>query len=69
MYTHTVFTHVRVFTGVQACMADVASQLASYLLFSLSYNATIMVTMFFPYRALAAHLGVEDEITEEVESL
>ena len=27
-----------------------------------------MVTLFFPYRALAAHLGVEDEIVQEVES-
>ena len=26
-----------------------------------------MVTLFFPYRALAAHQGVEDEIVEEVE--
>ena len=40
----------------------VASWLASYLPFSLSYNATVLVTLFFPYRALAAHQGVEDEI-------
>ena len=41
---------------------NVASQLASYLPFSLSYNATVLVTLFFHYRALAAHQGVEDEI-------
>ena len=35
---------------------------ASYLPFSLSYNATVLVTLFFLYRALAAHQGVEDEI-------
>ena len=33
-----------------------------YLPFSLSYNATVLFTLFFPYRALAAHQGVEDEI-------
>ena len=49
-------------------MANVASYLAIYLPFSLSCNATVLVTWFFPYRALAAHHGVEDEITEEVES-
>ena len=64
VYTHTVFTHERVFTHVHACMANVAS----YLSFSLSYNVIILVTLFFPYRALAAHQGVEDEIAEEVES-
>ena len=34
------------------------------------YNATVLVTLLFPYRTLAAHQGVEDEIvrTEEVES-
>ena len=57
-----------VFTRVHACMANVASILASYLPTSLSYNATILVTLFFPYRALAAHQRVEDEIAEEVES-
>ena len=30
--------------------------------------ATVLVTLFFPYRALAAPQGVEDEITQEVES-
>ena len=50
------------FTRVHACMANVASLLTRYLSFSLSYNVTILVTLFFPYRALAAHQGVEDEI-------
>ena len=59
---------MHVFTHVHACMANVASQLASYLSFSLSYNATILDTLFFLYRALAAHQGVKDEIAEEVES-
>ena len=44
------------------------ANVASYLPFSLSYNATVLVTLFFPYRALAAHQGVEDEIAQEVES-
>ena len=65
---HAVFTHACVFTRVHACMANVVSQLARYLPFSLSYNATILVTLFFPYRALAAHPLVEDEIVEEAES-
>ena len=53
---------------MHACKANVASMLASYLPFSLSYYATILVTLFFPYRALATHQGVEDKIVEEVES-
>ena len=53
---------------MRACVANVASYLASYLSFSLSYNATILVTLFFLYRALAAHQGVEDKIADEVES-
>ena len=57
VYAHSVFTLVCVFTRVHACMANVASLLASYLPFSLNYNATILVTVFFPYRALAAHQG------------
>ena len=40
----------------------------SYLPFNLSYNATILVTLFFPYRAWAEHQWVEDKIAEEVES-
>ena len=68
VHVHTVFIHARVFTRVHACMANVASYLASYLPFSLSYNAIILVTLFFLYRALAAHQGVEDKIAEEVES-
>ena len=47
------------------CMASVAS----YLLLSITYNATIVVTPFFPYRARTAHRVVEDEIAEEVESI
>ena len=48
-------------------MANIASMLPSYLPASLSYNATILVTLFFPYRALATHQGVEDEIMKKVE--
>ena len=44
------------------------ANVASYLPFSLSYDATMLVTLFFPYRAWAAHQGMEDEIAEEVES-
>ena len=47
------YLHTRVF---------LRDNVASYLPFSLSYNATVLVTLFFPYRALAAHQGVEDEI-------
>ena len=68
VHTHAVFTFVCVFTLVHACMANVAIVVASYLSTSLSYNATVLVTLFFPYRALAAHQRVKDEITEEVES-
>ena len=57
VYTYTQYLHTRVFLH-----NNVASWLASYLSFSLSYNATVLVTLFFPYRALAAHQGVEDEI-------
>ena len=56
------------FTSVYACMANVATWLGSYLPFSLSYNATILVTQFIPHRTLAAHRQVEDETVEEVES-
>ena len=49
-------------------MANVASMLASNLPFSLNYNATVLVILFFLYSALAAHQGVEDKIVEEVES-
>ena len=42
---------------------------ASYLLLSIIYNATIVATPFFPYRAITAHRVVEDEIAEEVESI
>ena len=42
---------------------------ASYLLFILSYNATVVVTLFFPYSAsAAAHQGAEDKVAEDVES-
>ena len=64
VYTHTHYLHTRVFTRVHACMDNVAS----YLPFSPSNNATVLVTLFFPYRILAAHQEVEDEIVEEVES-
>ena len=32
------------------------------------YNATVLVTLFFPYRALAARQRMKEEIAEEVES-
>ena len=67
-YTQYLHTHVCVFTCAHACMDNVASLLVSYLPFSLSYNATVLVTLLFSYRASAAHQGVEDEIAEEVES-
>ena len=43
------------------------ASVASYLSFSLSYNATILVTLFFPYMALPVHQGMEDKIAEEVD--
>ena len=50
VHAHTMFIHACVFTCVHACMAscmaNVASWLASYILFSLSYNATVFVTLF-----------------------
>ena len=65
VYTHTQYLHTRtcVFTRVHACMVNVASLVASYLLYSLSYNATVLVTLLFPYRDLAAHQRVEVEST------
>ena len=42
---HAIFTHACIFTRVHACMDNVAS-----LPFSLSYNATVLVTLFFPTR-------------------
>ena len=66
-YAHTLFTFACVFTHVHACMANVASMLASYLSTSQIYNATVLVTLFFPYRALAARQRVKEEIAEEME--
>ena len=65
VHAHTVFTHAHVFTQVHACMANIAG----YLPFSLSYKATTLVTLYFLYRALIEHQGVEDKIVEEVESI
>ena len=45
------------------------ASVASCLLLSITNNATIVVTSFFPYRAKIAHCSVEDEIAEEVESI
>ena len=64
VYMHTKYLHMHMFLHVYMLVANVAS----YLTFSLSYNGTIFITLFFLYRALAAHQGVEDEIAEEVES-
>ena len=64
VHAYATLTHACVLTRVHACMTNVAS----YLPFSLSYNATVLVTLFFLYRVLAAHQGVEDEIAEKVES-
>ena len=55
VHAHTVFTLTCVVTRVHTCMANVASMLTSYLPTSLSYNATFLVTLFFPNRALVAH--------------
>ena len=49
VHVYTVFTHTCVFTHVHACMANVAHKLASYLPLSLSYDATTLVILFFPY--------------------
>ena len=68
--TRMLYLHTRLF--LHACMfvwlMYIASQPASYLPFSLSYNAIFLVILLFLYRALAAHQGVEDKIAEEVES-
>ena len=50
---------------MHVCMATVAS----YLLLSITYNTTILVTLFFLYRARTARRAVEDEVAEEVESI
>ena len=68
VHAYAVFIHTRVFTCVHACLANVASYLASYLPFSVNYNATILVTLFFLYKALAAYQRMENKIAEEVES-
>ena len=47
------------------CMVSVAS----CLLLNITYNATIVVTPFFPYRARTAHREVKDEIVDEVEPI
>ena len=67
MCTHTrsIYTHTGAFKDVHACMANAAS----YLPFSLSKNTTVLFALFLPYRALAAHQAVEDNIVEEVESI
>ena len=65
IFAHTIFTHAHVFTCVHAYMATVAVS-SSYLPFSLSYNATIAVTLFFLYRAWAAPQRLEYKIAEEV---
>ena len=57
-----VYTYTQYLYNCVLLHDNVASLPASYLPFSLSYNATVLVTLFFPYRALAAHQGVEDEI-------
>ena len=44
VHAYAVFIHAHVFTCVHPCLANVASYLASYLPFSLNYNATILVT-------------------------
>ena len=64
VHARAVFMHVRVFTRMHTYMATIASMLASYFLFSLSYNT---ITQFFPCRAWAAYQGMEDEIIEEAE--
>ena len=68
VHGYEVFIHAHVFTCVHACLANVTSYLASYLPFSLNYNATILVTLFFLYKALAAYQRMENKIVEEVES-
>ena len=47
VHAQAVFTLSCVFTHVHACMTNLASQLAIYLPFSLSYDATVLVTRFF----------------------
>ena len=55
VHVHAVFIHASVFICVHACMANVASYLASYLPFSLNYNTIILVTLFFLYKSLATY--------------
>ena len=56
------------YTCVHAYMFVWLLQLARYLVFSLTYNATIMVTQFFCYKASAAHHAVEDKIAMEAKT-
>ena len=44
MYTHTHYLHIRMFLCVHVSMATVASYAPS----TLSYNATVVVTVFYP---------------------
>ena len=70
VHTQSICTCVCFYT--YACLYDYISYLASQLFtfqLKLYYNTTILVSLFFPYKALAAHQGVEDEIAEEVESI
>ena len=68
VHAHPVFNHTHVFTCVHACMANIAGQLASYLPFTLSYTATILVTLFFLYRVLSAHQGVFASDGKQIEN-
>ena len=45
------------------------ASVASCLLLSITYNATIVFISFFPYRSRTAHREVEDEIVDEVEPI
>ena len=56
VHAHTVFTHVCFYTLVQAFIGTVATVFIYG--FSLSYNATIVATLFYPYKAWAAHHAV-----------
>ena len=67
VYTHTQCLHTSA-TFTHLCMLVWQLQQVSQLvIYSLSHNATFVVTLFFSYRSQAAHHKVVDELMEEVE--
>ena len=71
VHMHKQCLHMGIVFG-HACMFVCICRYCNYLMFYISYNATITanaVAHFFPYKAQAAlHHVAEDEVADEVES-